>query len=294
MRSLLAGLLFLTALNAAQPFVVHGHRGAMALRPENTMPSFEEAIRGGADFIEMDVFPSRDNVLVISHDPTINLEHCEGPGGKQVIHELTVAELRLYDCGSKALKSFPRQQAVPGTRIPTLDEVLNLANSSTVGFNIEIKSSEKWPATYTLPPADLAKMVVDTVRRRKLEKRVFIQSFDFRVVKAVRSLAPDLVVAALYGPGDRGFADIARETGVRIVTPNYQLVTPEKLKEAHAAGVQVIPWTVDRTEDWDRLIDMGVDGIITNDPGGLIAHLKNAAIALERTPTGEYNKSARG
>lgn len=274
MRSLIAGVWIVALMHGAQPFVVHGHRGAMALRPENTMPSFEEAIRGGADFIEMDVFPSRENVLVISHDPTINLEHCEGAGGKQVIHELSLAHLRQYDCGSKALKAFPRQQAVPGTRIPTLDEVLDLADSSKIGFNIEIKSSEKWPATYTLPPADLAKMVVDAVRRRKLEKRVFVQSFDFRVVKALRAIAPDLAVAALYGPGDRGFADIAQETGVRIVTPNYQLVTPEKLKEAHAAGVQIIPWTVDKPEDWDRLIDMGVDGIITNDPGALVAHLK--------------------
>jgi glycerophosphoryl diester phosphodiesterase len=273
-RSLLAGLFFLTALSGAQPFVIHGHRGAMALRPENTIPSFEEAIRGGADFIEMDVFPSKDNVLVISHDPTINLEHCEGPLGKRPVHELTLAELRQYDCGAKTLKQFPRQQAVPGTRIPTLDEVLDLSRTSKVGFNIEIKSNEKWPANYTVPPAELAKMVVDAVRRRKLESRVFIQSFDFRVVKAVRALAPDLTVAALYGPGERGFADIARENDVKIVTPNYQLVTPEKLKEAHAAGVKIIPWTVDKTEDWDRLIDMGVDGIITNDPGGLAAHLK--------------------
>jgi glycerophosphoryl diester phosphodiesterase len=277
-RSLLTGLIFMTAMNGAPAFVVHGHRGAMTLRPENTIPSFEEAIRGGADFIEIDVFPSRDNVLVISHDPTLNPERCKGPGGKQPVHELTLAELRKYDCGAQTAKGFPRQQAVPGTRMPTLDEVLDLSKSSRVGFNIEIKSSEKWPANYTLPPAEIAKMVVDAVRRRKLESRVFIQSFDFRVVKAVRSIAPDLVVAALYGPGDRGFADIARETGVRIVTPNYQLVTPEKLKEARAAGVQIIPWTVDKTEDWDRLIDMGVDGIITNDPGGLVAHLKSRGL----------------
>lgn len=278
LRPLLTLLTLLAPINGAQSFVVHGHRGAMALRPENTMASFEEAIRSGADFIEMDVFPSKDNVLVISHDPTINPEHCEGSGGRKPVHELTVAELRTYDCGSKTLKNFPRQQAMPGERIPTLDEVLALANSSKVGFNIEIKSSEKWPANYTLPPAQLARMVVDAVRRHKLEKRVLIQSFDFRVVKAVRSIAPDLVAAALYGPGERGFADIARETGVRIVTPNYLLVTPEKLKDAHAAGVQVIPWTVDKPADWDRLIDMGVDGIITNDPGALTAHLKSRGL----------------
>src|SRR5690242_16930661 len=102
-RSLAIGSIFLSSLFGAQPFVVHGHRGAMALRPENTIPSFEEAIRGGADYIEMDVYPTRDNVLVISHDPTVNLDLCAGPGGKQAIHELTLAQTREYDCGSKTL-----------------------------------------------------------------------------------------------------------------------------------------------------------------------------------------------
>jgi glycerophosphoryl diester phosphodiesterase len=157
-----------------------------------------------------------------------------------------------------------------------LDEVLDLAKSSAIRFNIEIKSSADWPANYTLPPDDLAPMVVDTVRRRQLEKRVLVQSFDFRVVKAVRAIAPELAVAALYGSGERSFVDIARETGAPIITPMFRLVTPEKLKEAHAAGIQVIPWTVDKPEDWDRLMAMGVDGIITNDPGGLVAHRKAA------------------
>jgi glycerophosphoryl diester phosphodiesterase len=274
MRSLLLGLILLTGMEGAQPFVVHGHRGAAAVRPENTIPSLQEAIRAGADFIEFDIQVTRDNVLVISHDPVVNLEICQGPGGKRPIHELTLEEVKQYDCGSLTLKSFPRQVAVPGTRIPTFDEVLDLGKSSAIRFNIEIKSSAAWPANYTLAPAELARMVVDSVRRHKLESRVLVQSFDFRVVKAVRAIAPELTVAALYGLGDRGFADIARETGAQIVTPTFKLVTPEKVKDAHAAGVQIIPWTVDTPEDWDRLIGMGVDGIITNDPGALVAHLK--------------------
>lgn len=278
LRSLLIGLVLLTGMRAAQPFVVHGHRGAAALRPENTIPSFEEAIRGGADYIEMDIAVTRDNIPVISHDPVINLEICQGAGGKHPIHELTLEQLRQYDCGSLTLKAFPRQKPVPGTHIPTFEEVLDLAKSSSIRFNIEIKSSANWPANYTLAPDALSRMVVDVVRRRKLEKRVLIQSFDFRVVKAVRAIAPDLDVAALYGPGERTFVDIARETGARIITPQYRLVTPEKLKEAHDAGIQIIPWTVDDPQDWDRLIGMGVDGIITNDPGALVAHLKAKGI----------------
>ncbi len=273
MRTLLLCLLLTAGATSAPRFVVHGHRGAMALRPENTIPSFEEAIRGGADYIEVDVAVTRDNVLVISHDPVVNMEICSGPGGKTPVHELTLQQFRQYDCGGVKAKMFPRQTPLPGTRMPTLDEVLELAKSSDVKVNIEVKSSPKW-VNYTPPPDEFSRMVVDAVRKHKLEKRVLVQSFDFRIVKAVRAIAPELEVAALYGPGDRTFVDVARETGVKIVTPMYTLVTAEKLKAAHDAGIKVIPWTVDKQEDWDRLIDLGVDGIITNDPGALVAHLK--------------------
>src|SRR5947207_7127114 len=187
MRLLLLSLIVLTGMQGAQPFVVHGHRGAMALRPENTLPSFQEAIRAGADFIEFDVAVTRDNIPVISHDPLINLDLCQGAGGKRPIHEMTLEEVKRYDCGALRLKAFPRQTPVPGTRIPTLNEVLDLSKSSNIRFNIEIKSSADWPANYTLAPDELSRMVVDAVRSHKLEKRVLVQSFDFRVVKAVRA-----------------------------------------------------------------------------------------------------------
>ncbi|HYP06548.1 MAG TPA: glycerophosphodiester phosphodiesterase [Bryobacteraceae bacterium] len=258
----------------AESFEVHGHRGAMALRPENTIPAFQEAIRARADFIELDVYSTKDGVLVITHDPQINLAICQGAGGKRPIIEMTLAEVRSYDCGLNQPKLFPRQIAVPGARIPTLDEVLDLAKaSSKIRFNIEIKSSEKMQAL-VLPPDEISRKVVEAVRKHKLDKRAMIQSFDFRVVKATRAIAPDITVAALYGPGERDFVDIAKENDVKLVTPNFKLVTPEKVNAAHAAGVRVIPWTVDAPEDWERMIAAGVDGIITNDPGGLVELLK--------------------
>jgi glycerophosphoryl diester phosphodiesterase len=94
----------------------------------------------------------------------------------------------------------------------------------------------------------------------------------------MKAVAPDFTLAALYGPGERDFVDIAGETGVRLVTPNYKLVTPEKVKAAHDAGIRIIPWTVDAAEEWDRLIAAGVDGIITNDPGALVAYLKQKGL----------------
>lgn len=277
MKLLWICLFSLTGVAAAAPIVVHAHRGAMVSYPENTIAAFKEGIRAGADYIELDVLATRDNALVVAHDPVINLKICQGPGSSRPIRAMTLAEVRQYDCGSLTLPAFPRQKPVPGARIPTLDEVLALAGNSKVKFNIEIKSTEQWK-DYAPEPEEFARMVVAAIRKHQLEERVLVQSFDFRVVKAVRAAAPDLTVAALYGSGDRSFVEIARETGVGMVNPNYRLVTREKIAEAHQAGIQVMAWTPDTPAEWDRLIEAGVDGIITNDPAGLIAHLKKRGL----------------
>jgi glycerophosphoryl diester phosphodiesterase len=277
MRRLLLLVSFLAACAGAAPLAVHGHRGAPVARPENTIPSFLEAIRAGADFVELDLAVTRDNVLVVSHDQVINLEICEGPGGKRPIREMTLEEVRRYDCGSLKPKAFPNQQAQPGARIPTFDEVLDLAKSSSIRFNIEVKSSPK-TQQYTPAPEEFSRMVAGAVREHGLQKRVIVQSFDWRIVKALRAVAPELTVAALYGTGDRSYVDIARETGAQLVTPHFGAVTPEKVKAAHEAGIPIIPWTADQSADWSRLIAAGVDGIITNDPGALVAYLKERGL----------------
>lgn len=251
--------------------LVHGHRGARAVLPENTLPAFEYAIEAGADFIEFDLAVTKDNVLVVSHDPVLNPRICQGPPGTRVIREMTVEELRRWDCGSLKNPEFPNQKPVLGVKIPTFDEVLNLASRGGFGFNIETKISSEHPE-YT-PPNDFARLVVEAVRRHKLEQRVIIQSFDFRTLHAARKIAPEIQTCALYGSGERDFVDVAREAGTKLVAPNYSLVTPEKVRSAHAAGLKVIPWTANAPDVWDRLIAAGVDAIITDDPAGLIRFL---------------------
>src|SRR5271169_3664244 len=169
----------LTALMASDPpqrILVHGHRGARAMRPENTIPAFEYAIQRGVDFLEMDVAVTKDNVLVISHDPHINAAICTGPHPGIAIHELTLAELRQYDCGTLKNPRFPKQQPVPGTRIPTLDEVLNLSRSSNVQFNIETKSFPEHPEL-TPTPEIFAQLMLAQIRKHNVEARVIMQSF---------------------------------------------------------------------------------------------------------------------
>ena len=257
--------------------LVHGHRGARARYPENTIPAFRYAIESSVDFLEMDVAVTRDNVVVVSHDPHINSEICTGPHSGIAIRELTLAEVRESDCGALKNPHFPEQHPIPGTRIPTLDEVLSLADGTNVQFNIEIKSFPDQPEL-TPSPDELSKMVLDVVRKHKLESRCTVQSFDFRTLRAMKRLAPEIRLAALWEGAARPFVEIARVAEASIVAPAFHLVTSEQVELAHRAKLQVVPWTANSPRDWQPLIDAGVDAIITDDPAELIGYLKQRGL----------------
>jgi glycerophosphoryl diester phosphodiesterase len=276
MLRLILPLLILGCLALAQSpaaIKVHGHRGARALRPENTLPAFEYAIAAGVDALELDMAVTRDNVIVVSHDPFLEPPVCFGPQPKAMIRQLTLAEVKQWDCGAKPNPAQPRQQAVPGTRMPALDEVFALAPKGNFDFNIETKIFAQHP-DYTPPPDEFARLVLDRLRKHHLESRIILQSFDFRTLLAMKKLAPEIRRSALYEGPPKDFVQIAREAEAQIVSPAYALVTPEQVAAAHAAGLQVVPWTANTPRDWDRLIAAKVDAIITDDPAGLIAYLK--------------------
>jgi glycerophosphoryl diester phosphodiesterase len=272
------GLTFLWSvmmLSGAERVLVHGHRGARSVKPENTLSAFEYAISVGADYLELDLAVTKDGVLVVSHDPLINESICQGPGGERMIHKLTLAEVKAWDCGSLKNKGFPKQEPVPGTKIPTFDEVLDLAKKSkTIRFNVEIKSDPKRPELQP-EPEEFARMTAAAIRKHKLEKRVIVQSFDFRTLHAMKKVAPELTRCALYGGTPKSFLKIAEEAGgVSIVAAYFALVNAEEVSAVHAAGMQVVPWTPNTVEAWDKLLALKVDAIITDDPGVLIEHLK--------------------
>ena len=263
----------LLAADGPRAVQVHGHRGARAMRPENTIPAFEYAIAAGVDYLELDLAVTRDNVVVVSHDPYLEPPVCTGPAAKAAIRDLTLAQVKQWDCGATRNPAFPTQQPVPGARIPTLDEVFALASKGTFGFNIETKIRAQHPELAPAPE-EFARLVLEIIRRHHLEQRVILQSFDYRTLIAMKKLAPEIRRAALYDREPKDFVAIAREAEASIVSPIFRLVTPERVRAAHAAGLTVVPWTPNRPQDWDRLIAAGVDAIITDDPAGLIAHLR--------------------
>ncbi len=261
---------------SGQSIQVHGHRGARAMRPENTLPAFEYAIAQGVDALELDMAVTKDGVIVVSHDPELRAPVCTGPRDKVAIHSLTLAQVREWDCGAKQNPLFPKQQTLPGTKMPTLDEVFALAPKGKFLFNIETKITTQRPELAP-PPDEFVRLVLAHIRKHHLESRVILQSFDFRTLHEMKKLAPEIRLAALYSGVPRDFVEIGKEAGAQIVSPEFHLVTPEQVKSAHAAGLEVLPWTANTPEAWTTLAAAGVDGIISDDPAALIAFLKTRA-----------------
>jgi glycerophosphoryl diester phosphodiesterase len=267
------------AMSAAEAprILVHGHRGARAVRPENTIPAFEYAIRVGADVLELDMAVTKDDVVVVSHDPVLQPPICSGGQAPAVIRQLTFAEVKKWDCGILANPAFPRQEPVPGTRMPSLDEVFALAARGSFEFNIETKIFPDRPEL-TPTPERFAELVLERIRKHGLQERVILQSFDFRTLRAMEKLAPGIRRSALYSGPPRDFVAIAQESGAQIVSPEHPLVTPEGVRAAHEAGFKVVPWTANTPAGWKRLVEAGVDAIISDDPAALLAYLKERSL----------------
>ncbi|MBE7157672.1 MAG: glycerophosphodiester phosphodiesterase [Rhodospirillales bacterium] len=261
--------------NSDRSIAVHGHRGARAQRPENTLPAFRYAIAAGADALEMDMAVTKDDVIVISHDPMLESPVCSSPDeqGKALIRGLTFAEVEKWDCGAVPNPKFPTQTPVPHTPMPTLAQVLDLAAQGSFLYNIETKSFPEHP-DYTPAPAQFVAMFYREVQKRNLQQRVILQSFDWRTLREMKKLDRRIPRSALTDSDRRSFVAIAQEAEATIVSPYFTLVTPAKVQEAHQAGLQVVAWTANKPSEWDPLIAAQVDAIISDDPAALLAYLR--------------------
>jgi glycerophosphoryl diester phosphodiesterase len=304
-----AAALFLLTLFAAPSFAfdLEGHRGTRGLAPENTLAAFRRALEIGVSTIETDMGVTKDDVVVISHNPFLSPDlvrdldgHWLASQGAQ-IRTLTFAELRRYDIGrinpmSQYARSFPNQQAADGERFPKLSELFALAKASgkPVRFNIETKITPTSGAN-TPDPATFARLVLSVVREANVVDRVTLQSFDWRTLVEMKRLAPDIETSCLTiqtandntvqqapdggpSPWHAGFAlrdhggslpALVKAAGCGTWSMFWRNLTPKDLAEAHALGLKVLPWTVNERGDMRSLIDMGVDGIISDYPDRL-------------------------
>jgi glycerophosphoryl diester phosphodiesterase len=280
-------LALLALITQAQALEIQGHRGARSVLPENTLPAFEYALSIGVDTLELDLAVTKDQKLVVSHDPHINPVICKAPDGRAIespgplIFDMKLSDVKKYDCGALQNPRFPKQKPVPGTPMPTLEEVFSLVKKSrhpsakTVQFNIETKILPDTPQ-YTTDPKTFARLVVESIRKSGFLARSTLQSFDYRTLEEAKILEPKLRRVTLSENPKEDLVKTTSELKPYAMSPQWEMLDLAKVKAIQALGSKVIPWTLNTEEAWAKVIAMGVDGIITDDPAELQAFLKRS------------------
>ncbi len=278
-------LLFICT-NAMAQFDFEGHRGARGLLPENTIPAFIKALDLGVTTLEMDVVISKDKKVVVSHDPFFNHEFTTTPEGKKIrsrqhdehlLYHMNYEDIKKYDVGKRNHSEFPEQVSVPAYK-PLLSEVLTTAerhvkntDRDEVYYNIEIKAEEEWDMLYTPPVDEFCELVVKTVNAYVPMHRVILQSFDPRVLEYLHQHYPQIRLAFLV-ENKQSIQENLKKLSFKppIYSPEYFLLKKKDVKWLHANDFKVIPWTVNDKEEMEKLVEWGVDGLISDYPDRLM------------------------
>lgn len=283
------------------PFEVQGHRGARGLRPENTLAGIACALEIGVASIECDVALSVDDAVVLSHDGTVPSTATQPPAEPVPVARLLLAELRRVDLGDSgrpgpdAVAAF---RSEPGQRMATLGgalALLELFGATDVRLDVEIKSARfidpQWDAAHVVD------RVLSEMRAYGAIERCSLRSFDVNVLHEARSrcpqlrrvllvgrvadrVPPPLAVGEHFSSGD--IVALALELEAVAIAPGRSLATAELVALSHAAGVPVIPWTINDPQQVRDLVDAGVDGVCTDRPDLVRATLAALGVHLPR------------
>lgn len=313
LTTIVAASLALAAATQAAGFDLQGHRGARGLAPENTLTAFRTAASLGVNTLELDIHLSADGVPMVSHDPALNRDLVRdhkgdwlpGPGPmiRSLSHDILQSQFQLGRSrpGSTVAQNFPQQQAADGERMPTLAQVFKLMampGHEALRANIEIKLNPNEPDE-TPAPEVIVKAVLAVIKQAEMGRRVTLQGFDWRALRAAQQLAPEIPTAYLSaqrpsfdtitdGRWTAGFdlkthgslPKMVKAAGGAIWSPAFNDVTPTLVNEAHQLGLKVLPWTVNNPEDMLRLIGWGVDGLITDYPDRARTVMKDKGMQL--------------
>ena len=263
-------------------FDFQGHRGCRGLMPENTVPAFLHALSLGVTTLEMDVVITQDLKVVVSHEPFLNHEICTGINGQQItaanekaynIFQINYDELSKYDCGSKTHVRFPTQENFI-THKPLLSEVFREVESYITKnklpdckFNIEIKSTAEGEDIFHPPYQQFTNSLVEVCEQHKVLDRLTIQSFDVRPLQYLHQYFPYISLSLLV-ENEFTLLENIQLLGFtpNIYSPDYVGVTDTVAKQCKQYKMQIIPWTVNELPDMKMLINMGVDGLISDYP----------------------------
>ncbi|MEL7671269.1 glycerophosphodiester phosphodiesterase family protein [Methanobacterium sp.] len=228
---------------------VIAHRGASFLEPENTIRAVERAVKMGADFVEVDVRVSKDNKLVVMHDPDIN----RTTDGKGLVKDYTVQELKNFDAGYQNSKFWSRKNEIfagNGETVPTLDEIITCVKDR-IGLVIEIKE----PGTEV--------KILEKIDENNLEN-VILTSFYHKSIKNARKTDPSVDAGIIFTCQPVDVNQMVSNACANIIFPSYRYMNEDMVKQAQNKGISVYPWTIDDPEIFEKFVEMGVDGIVTN------------------------------
>lgn len=282
-----------------RPLVI-GHRGAPSAVPENTLASFSHAMDAGADIVEFDVVQTRDGRAVVTHDFCLNPDFVFDSEGARLesaslrVRDLTLDDLRRFRIGtprpgSVAARRHPRQQVMPALTVPTLEEALDLVGAQPgARALIEVKC-DPTARDDTAASAAFVETVLKTVDAAGMAERAIVQSFDWRVLRITQTVRPDVVrshLACVAAPGAPatvhfqspwldGHAETAlsgslpaavADAGGKILALWHLEVTEDLVAQAREHGVDVFAWTVNDAASMQRVLALGVNGVITDAP----------------------------
>jgi glycerophosphoryl diester phosphodiesterase len=248
---------FLSFVGKKSKMITIAHRGASALAPENTIAAFEEAIRLGADMIELDVRLSSDGAIVVFHDRDLT-RTTDGTGP---VKDLTLAELKRLDVGSWFSERFR------GERIPTLEEAIQAIYSSRLELCIEIKIDKGREELRR----QLVAGTIAIIDRTCFRDRTIMASFDRESISISRASHPDIRTGLIFNK-DEVWAECAEElyAGIDYLSARWNIITAPRVSAAHQEGRKVIAWTIDREEELNQILPLSVDAVASNNPEWLI------------------------
>lgn len=265
-------------------FDLQGHRGARGLYPENTIPAFRKALELGVCTLEMDIVISQDEQVVVSHDPWFNPVLTTLPDGSHPdpesffeykLFEMSFEKITSFDVGLRPHPGFPDQKKIPATK-PALSDVITLAEEyvassgrSNISYNIETKTRPEGDNIFHPEPGRVVELLLDVIESHGISSRTTIQSFDPRTLRQARRIGTTCRLSLLVELEDGN--DLESQTNAlgfvpEIYSPHYQLVTQEVVEKAHSMGMTILPWTVNDKAVMKRLLDYGIDGLITDYP----------------------------
>lgn len=280
-----------TTMLASTSFDTQGHRGCRGLMPENTIPAMIKALDLGVVTLEMDAVITKDNQVILSHEPFFNHEISTGPDGLPIseatekqhnIFQLNYAEVQRYDVGLTKHPRFPRQEKIAAVK-PLLAAVIDAAeahakqnNRPLPYYNIETKSQASTDNLFHPEPGRFVELLMQVILQKQIAQRVIIQSFDVRTLQYLHQHYPQIATAYLVERPSLNSMDAQlNKLGFTptIFSPEHRLVTTTMINYCREKKIKLIPWTVNDLSTMQKLKDMGVDGIISDYPD-LFAQLK--------------------